>query len=206
MTGIDRKSHWDRVYSSQGEAGLSWYQSEPRLSLELIRDVAPSSGGRLLDVGGGSSVLVDYLSDLSFEKIAVLDISEAALNLSKARLGERAAKVEWIAADITKSEELGLFDVWHDRAVFHFLTDAEDRHSYVDLARRTIPAGGHLILACFADDGPKRCSDLDVRRYNADSLSAELGEGFSRIRETRERHLTPWGSSQSFVYGVFRRR
>ena len=206
MVAIDRKAHWESVYSTKGETGVSWYQSEPRLSLELIRAVAPSARGRIIDVGGGASVLVDRLLDLPFfEKIAVLDISEAALSKAKSRLGERARRVEWIAADITEAEPLGTFDIWHDRAVFHFLTDAADRRRYVELARQTVPEGGHLIIASFADDGPKRCSDLDVCRYNAETMGAELGEGFALIREAREMHTTPWGSSQACFHGVFRR-
>src|SRR5438105_1053808 len=145
-----RKSHWEKVYSTRGETGVSWYQDEPRLSLELIRAVAPHDGGRIIDVGGGSSVLVDRLLDLPFERIAVLDISEIALGKAKSRLGERASRVEWMAADLTGIQDVGPFDVWHDRAVFHFLTDAMDRRKYVELARRTVPRGGHLIIATFA--------------------------------------------------------
>jgi SAM-dependent methyltransferase len=206
MVGIDRKTHWESIYSTKGETGVSWYQAEPRRSLDLIRSVAPDQGGRIIDVGGGASVLVDRLLDLPFERIAVLDISETALSQAKSRLGGRAGRVEWIAADITEVEDLGTFDVWHDRAVFHFLTEAADRRKYVELARRTVPEGGHLVIASFADDGPKRCSDLEVCRYNAESMAAELGEGFSLVREARETHTTPWGSSQAFFYGVFRRQ
>ena len=139
-----------------------------RLSLDLIRGVAPGDRGRIIDVGGGASLLVDWLLDLPFEKIAVLDVSETALCKSRARLGERAASVDWIAADITEAPTLGKFDVWHDRAVFHFLTDPEDRKKYVELAGRTVRSGGHLVIATFAEDGPKRCSELDVCRYNGD--------------------------------------
>jgi 2-polyprenyl-3-methyl-5-hydroxy-6-metoxy-1,4-benzoquinol methylase len=205
MMAIDRKAHWESVYSTKGDTEVSWYQSEPRLSLELIRSVAPPAHGRIIDVGGGASVLVDWLLDLPFEKITVLDVSETALRQAKLRLGERAKRVDWIVADITEAKALGSFDVWHDRAVFHFLTDAADRRSYVNLARETVPEGGHLIIASFADDGPKRCSELDVCRYNAETMGAELGEGFSLVREDRETHITPWGSSQAFFYGVFHR-
>ncbi|MFI5456081.1 MAG: class I SAM-dependent methyltransferase [Isosphaerales bacterium] len=201
----DRKAHWEEVHTATPETGVSWYQAEPRLSLELIRAVAPG-GGRIIDVGGGASVLVDRLLDLPFGRIAVLDIAETALSKTKSRLGERAGRVEWIAADVTEIPDLGMFDVWHDRAVFHFLTDAADRRKYVALARRTLPEGGHLIIASFADEGPKRCSDLDVCRYNATSLAAELGKGFSLVREARESHTTPLGSPQAFFYGVFRRQ
>jgi SAM-dependent methyltransferase len=206
MAGTDRKAHWETVYASKGEAGVSWYQAEPRLSLELIRAVAPPAGGRVIDVGGGASVLVDRLLDLPFERIAVLDIAETALEKARRRLGDRAGRVEWIAADVIEIRDVGTFDVWHDRAVFHFLTDAADRKKYADLARRTVPEGGHLVIASFADDGPKRCSDLDVCRYNAGSMAEELGEGFSLVDQARETHTTPWNSPQAFFYGVFRRR
>jgi 2-polyprenyl-3-methyl-5-hydroxy-6-metoxy-1,4-benzoquinol methylase len=206
MVAIDRKAHWDSVYSTKGDTGVSWHQSEPRLSIELIRSVAPPARGRIIDVGGGASVLVDRLLDLPFEKITVLDISETALGKAGARLGERAGEVDWIAVDVTEAQTLGTFDVWHDRAVFHFLTDAADRRKYANLARQTVPEGGHLIIASFADDGPRRCSDLDVCRYNADTMAAELGEGFSFVREARETHTTPSRSSQAFFYGVFMRQ
>jgi SAM-dependent methyltransferase len=174
--------------------------------MELIKAFAPAESGRIIDVGGGASMLVDRLLRLSYERIAVLDISEAALARSRGRLGDQAERVEWIAADITAIEDVGVFDLWHDRAVFHFLTDPDDRRKYVDLARRTIPRGGHLILATFADDGPTRCSNLDVRRYNAQTITAELGRGFTLVKQARETHTTPSGSSQAFFYGAFQRR
>jgi 2-polyprenyl-3-methyl-5-hydroxy-6-metoxy-1,4-benzoquinol methylase len=206
MADSDRKTHWEKVYTTKTETGVSWYQDDPKLSLELIGAFAPTEGGRIIDVGGGASILVGRLLDLPFERIAVLDFSEAALGKAKSRLGESASQVEWIVADLTEIRDVGSFDVWHDRAVFHFLTESEDRKKYVDLARKTVPKGGHLIIATFADAGPKRCSDLSVRRYNADSLRVEFGQGFLLAREAREMHKTPWGSSQQFFYGVFRRQ
>jgi SAM-dependent methyltransferase len=206
MIATDRKDHWEHVYSTKAETGVSWYQDEPRLSLELIGAVAPAEGGRIIDVGGGASLLVDRLLGLPFERIAVLDISETALSKARSRLGERASRVNWIVDDITEAESLGTVDVWHDRAVFHFLTDAADRRKYVELARRTVPVGGHLIVATLADDGPRRCSGLDVCRYNSRTMGTELGEGFSLVRDAGEAHTTPWGSSQAFFYGVFRRQ
>ena len=206
MMATDLKTHWEHVYSTKAETGVSWYQDKPHLSLELIGAVAPAEGGRIIDVGGGASVLVDRLLDLPFGQIAVLDISETALAKARARLGARAERVRWVVADVTEGPELGTFDVWHDRAVFHFLTDPADRRSYVELARKTVPEGGHLVIATFADDGPKQCSNLDVCRYNARSVASELGEGFSLVREARETHTTPWGSTQPFFYGVFRRQ
>jgi SAM-dependent methyltransferase len=205
MIATDRKTHWEHVYSAKAEADVSWHQDEPRLSLELIGAVAPAGGCRVIDVGGGASVLVDKLLGLPFGDIAVLDISETALGRARARLGERAEKVRWVVADVTEGPELGTFDVWHDRAVFHFLTDPADRRRYIELSRQTVPEGGHLVIATFADDGPRQCSNLDVCRYNARSLASELGGGFSLVREAKETHATPWGSSQPFVYGVFKR-
>jgi 2-polyprenyl-3-methyl-5-hydroxy-6-metoxy-1,4-benzoquinol methylase len=206
MVKNDLKTHWDEVYRAKGATGVSWYQCEPRLSLELIRAVAPAASGRIIDVGGGASVLVDRLLDLPFERIAVLDIAETPLEQTRSRLGERAGRVDWIAANVTEIQDIGTFDVWHDRAVFHFLTDAADRRKYVDLARQTVRDGGHLIVASFADYGPKLCSDLAVCGYNAESMAAELGEGFSLTREARETHATPWNTPQAFFYGVFRRQ
>jgi SAM-dependent methyltransferase len=206
MAETDLKAHWEEVYSTKGATGVSWYQGEPRLSLELIWAVAPAAGGRIIDIGGGASLLVDRLLDLPFERIAVLDIAETVLEAVRSRLGKRAETVEWIAADITEIQDVGAFDVWHDRAVFHFLTDATNREKYVDLARRTVSEGGHLIIASFADDGPMLCSDLDVCRYNATSMAAELGEDFSLIKEAGETHTTPWNTRQAFFYGVFRRQ
>lgn len=205
MTPGGRKEHWEGIYASKAETAVSWFQAEPRLSLELIAAVAPAGGGRIIDVGGGASLLVDRLLDRPFGKVAVLDIAEAALGKARSRLAGRAGRVEWIAADVTGAPELGTFDVWHDRAVFHFLTAAADRREYVELARRTVPAGGHLILATFALDGPETCSNLDIRRYDARSLAAELGAGFAPVREAREIHETPRGSPQPFFYGAYRR-
>jgi len=206
MVRSPRQKHWDDVYGSKSETAVSWYQKDPRLSLELITRFVPVGTGRIIDVGGGASVLVDRLLRLSFARIAVLDVSTVALAKSRDRLGGQADGVEWIAADITTVEDLGVFDFWHDRAVFHFLTDRDDRRKYVETARRTIARGGHLMIAAFADDGPTRCSNLDVRRYNAETMSAELGEEFTLVEQAGESHPTPSGSSQAFFHGVFQRR
>jgi SAM-dependent methyltransferase len=202
---MDRKAHWEGVYAAKGEREVSWFQEEPALSLELIGAVCPARG-RVIDVGGGASVLVDRLLDSGFEHVAVLDLSRSALDKARVRLGERADAVRWTETDVTMAEDLGEFDVWHDRAVFHFLTDPGDRRRYVQLARRSLPPGGHLIIATFAREGPQKCSGLDVCRYDARSLAAELGDAFSLVRERTETHVTPWGSTQAFFYGVFRRQ
>jgi SAM-dependent methyltransferase len=201
---MERHAHWETVYSNKSETEVSWYQPSPDVSLQLISKVS-APHARVIDVGGGASTLVDHLLERDLEAVAVLDISPVALEKAKTRLGERAAKVRWIVADVTAAPEIGEFDVWHDRAVFHFLTEARDRQAYVELATRSVRAGGHVIIGTFALDGPDRCSGLAVRRYDATALQAELGAGFSLVEEIAETHLTPWGKPQQFVYGLFRR-
>jgi SAM-dependent methyltransferase len=197
------REHWEDVYATKGDAEVSWTEADPRRSLALIAGVRRPPG-RVIDVGGGTSALAARLLDAGYAA-AVLDISEAALARSRQRLGARAADVRWIAADITAAPDLGQFDVWHDRAVFHFLTDPAGRAAYTSLLARTIPTGGHAVIATFAPDGPERCSGLDVRRYDERSLAAELGADLALVTAVRETHLTPWGRPQPFQYGVFRR-
>jgi SAM-dependent methyltransferase len=198
MTG----EHWESVYTTKGDADVSWTQAEPRLSLSLIGEVCPV--GTVIDVGAGSSVLVDRLLDRAYS-VAVLDISGAALARSQSRLGARAKEVRWIVADVTTVLDVGRYDVWHDRAVFHFLAAPGQRSAYRDLMVRTVPTGGHVIIATFAPEGPKQCSGLPVCRYDGPALAAELGPQFRLIRSLPETHLTPTGKPQSFQYSVFRR-
>ena len=197
----DRHQHWESVYASKGEAELSWTQAAPALSLQLIEEVCPP-GERVIDIGGGASPLAARLLARGYS-VTVLDISEAALQRARQQIGPRAEHVHWSTADVTKCPDLGLFEVWHDRAVFHFLTSAADRAAYVDLLSRTVPAGGHAIIATFALDGPEKCSGLPVRRYDGKMLAAELGPGFKHLKTVPERHRTPWGAPQSFQYSVF---
>lgn len=203
--GSSRHQHWEDIYHSKSDQSLSWHQEEPATPLALIGEAA-SPELRVIDVGGGSSMLAARLLDKGFRNVAVLDISGAALNRARSRIGARAELIRWIAADVTAIGDIGQFDVWHDRAVFHFLTDPEDRRKYVALAERTIPAGGHLIIATFALDGPERCSGLPVHRYDAKGLAREFGRGFALEKELSEIHITPWGKRQSFIYAVFSRR
>lgn len=202
---MDRKGHWESVYATKDVTEVGWYQAEPKVSVELIGEVCPP-GGRVIDVGGGASTLVDRLL-LAHEhgQVAVLDMSAAALDKAKARLGDRAERVRWMVGDVTILDDVGQFDVWHDRAVFHFLTDPEDRRRYTELASRTLPQGGHLVVGTFALDGPPRCSGLEVRRYDAELLRAELGPAFRLVRQAREIHTTPAGKSQPFIFAVFAR-
>jgi SAM-dependent methyltransferase len=198
----DRKTHWETVYTTKRVTEVGWYQPDPRISLELIESVLPPRG-RVIDVGGGASVLVDRLIHVDHGQIAVLDISAAALEEAQSRLAGRAAEVRWIVGDVTTIGDVGQFDLWHDRAVFHFLINPEDRHRYVELAARTLPQGGHLVIGTFALDGPPRCSGLDVRRYDADLLIAELDSSFRLVRQERETHTTPTGKPQAFLFTLF---
>lgn len=199
---MSRKEHWESVYTSKSDAELSWTQPEPSLSLSLIREVC--TAGRVIDVGGGNSLLAERLLDSGYF-VTVLDISEVATRHARERLAARANQVHWIVADVTCGPELGAFDVWHDRAVFHFLTEAADRAAYVTLLARTIPAGRHAVIATFTPDGPEKCSGLEVRRYSGPALSAELGAGFELLKTVPETHVTPRGAPQPFQYSVFKR-
>jgi SAM-dependent methyltransferase len=195
-------SHWESVYTSKSDAELSWTQAEPTTSLALIAEVCPA--GRVIDMGGGTSLVAERLLDRGYA-VTVLDISQAAIDRACQRLGARGREVGWMVADVTAGPDLGTVDAWHDRAVFHFLTAAEDRAAYAALLARTVPAGGHAVIATFALDGPGKCSGLEVRRYDGRALAAELGPGFRLLKSVPELHHTPWGTAQSFQYSVFER-
>ncbi|MBZ5677187.1 MAG: class I SAM-dependent methyltransferase [Acidobacteriia bacterium] len=199
---MSTKDHWESVYASKPETELSWTQPDPHLSLSLIAEICPT--GSVIDVGGGTSLLAGKLLDRGYS-VAVLDISESAVTKGRERLGPKASMVHWIVADVTASPDLGSFDVWHDRAVFHFLTNQADRAAYVTLLNRTVSAGRHAVISTFAPDGPEKCSGLDVQRYSGLTLSAELGSSFVLLKSVLETHWTPGGKPQSFQYSVFRR-
>jgi hypothetical protein len=199
----DRRQHRETVYYSKGDAELSWTQADPALSLQLIEEVCPA-GGSVIAIGGGASPLAARLLDRGYSA-AVLDISDTALERGRQRLDSSAERIHWITADVTKCPDLGRFDVWHERAVFHFLTEVIGRAAYVDLLSRTITMGGHTIVATFALDGPEKCGGLPVCRYDGNALAAELGPGFTLLKTIAERHLTPWGAAQFFQYSVFER-
>lgn len=199
---MDRHEHWNSIYQTKSVTDVSWFESEPQVSLELITAASPKLG-RVIDVGGGASRLVDKLVAIGFESVTVLDISERALEHAQARLGAKTDQVRWIVGDICQIAELSPCEVWHDRAVFHFLTDAHDRQRYVELVTRTVRVGGHVIIGTFAVDGPLKCSGLEVCRYDAAALSRELGSRFKLVRELSHTHMTPAGKSQQFFFGVF---
>jgi 2-polyprenyl-3-methyl-5-hydroxy-6-metoxy-1,4-benzoquinol methylase len=189
----NRKTHWETVYTTKGESEVSWFQDNPALSLALIDLVRPAHDGTIVDIGGGTSRLVDNLLARGFEHVTVLDISQAALDVAQARLGKRASAVQWIAADVTQWRPAQTFDVWHDRA------------AYIARLKEAVAPGGHVIIATFAIDGPEKCSGLPVNRYDEARLSEELGKGFALIHARRHDHTTPWLSEQRFQFCVFRR-
>jgi SAM-dependent methyltransferase len=200
-----RQAHWEGVYTKKGENEVSWFQESPAPSLQLIAQVGATPASAIIDIGGGASRLVDNLIEQGFEDVTVLDLSEAALEAAKARLGGRAAQVQWIVADATVWEPLKAYDIWHDRAAFHFLTEDRDRAAYIARLERALKVGGYAIIATFALDGPERCSGLPVVRYDPASLGQTLGRAFQLVDTRRQIHATPWGSEQSFQFSVFRR-
>lgn len=201
----DRRTHWENVYRNKAVNEVSWFQPQAASSLRLIEGCAGHDAA-IIDVGGGASVLVDNLLDAGYHDLTVLDLAEAALATTRARLGARAQGVEWIAGDITAVPlPAARYDVWHDRAVFHFLTDAADRARYVAQVLRAVKPGGHVIVAAFGPGGPLQCSGLDVVRYAPDALHAEFGTAFRLERHETEVHHTPAGKDQEFVYCYCRR-
>jgi ubiquinone/menaquinone biosynthesis C-methylase UbiE len=205
MQSESRQAHWDNVYIKKDETEVSWFQENPAQSLELIAEVGASPDTIIIDIGGGASRLVDSLVAKGFRAVTVLDLSEAALKTAQARLGRRAASVRWVVADVTTWEPSQEYDIWHDRAAFHFLIDEKDRAAYVKRLRRALKVGGHAIIATFALEGPEKCSGLPVMRYDATSLGQTLGPEFKLEHTLRHEHATPWGSHQAFQFSVFRR-
>lgn len=196
---VKRKDHWNAAYRAKAPDDVSWYQRRPDLSLALIAESGVSKGADIIDVGGGASTLVDSLLYDGYTRLAVLDLSEVALSCARARLGARAGRVEWFEEDVTSFDPPHRFDMWHDRAVFHFLTAPDDRRKYVATLRRALQPGGHVIIATFALDGPPKCSGLDVMRHDERSIAAELGPQFALRDVRRETHVTPWKSEQRFI-------
>lgn len=203
---MQAKDHWENVYATKATTDVSWFQPHAEMSLKLICEVDLARDAAIIDIGGGASTLVDDLLKQGFTNISVLDISGAALAAASARLGENAIKVQWIESNLLEArcEPLSI-DLWHDRAVFHFLTSPEDRNSYMHQLTLALKPGGLLLVATFADDGPTRCSGLPVARYSPAELQAEFSPGFEPIRTKRESHRTPSGAEQKFVYCLFRK-
>ncbi len=199
-----RKTHWEQVYGTKQANEVSWFQPVPEKSLQLIRATGIARGQAILDAGGGASTLVDNLLAEGYEDISVLDISANALLKSQERLGEIAGEVTWIEADVTEFAADRRYDLWHDRAVFHFLTDVADRDRYIDVVRRSLKSRGHLVLATFGPQGPLRCSGLDICRYGIEQLAELLGADFELQSHELDEHRTPSGSIQQFLYSSWK--
>jgi trans-aconitate methyltransferase len=200
------RDHWETVYTTKEETGVSWFQDNPSPSLELIEQLKPASDASIIDVGGGASRLVDALLERGFRRPTVLDISQAALDLACLRLGRRASYAQWIVEDVREWEPSRRFDIWHDRAAFHFLVKAPDRAAYIARLKQALRPGGYAIIATFAPDGPEKCSGLPVYRTDARGLAEELGEAFKLVESKTHDHVTPQNSSQRFQFSVFQRR
>jgi len=195
------KEHWEKVYATRATNAVSWFQEHANVSLELIRHTGVGTDAAIIDVGGGASTLVDDLLARGHTDLTVLDLSGAALTAARQRLGARAAEVQWIEADIISANlPANRYDVWHDRAVFHFLVTPEERAAYIRAVLRAVKPGGHVIIATFAEDGPEKCSGLPVMRYRAEELHAEFGAAFTLTSQQKETHQTPVGAMQQFVY------
>lgn len=198
---MQSKIHWEAIYQTKAPTQVSWYQAHPQLSLDFICRTGVALDAPIIDVGGGASTLVDHLLAEGYANLTVLDISHAALERARERLGDLASKVTWLEQDVTRAElPENQYAVWHDRAVFHFLTDASARARYVQTVRSAVKPGGHVIVATFALDGSPRCSGLDVVRYSAESLHDEFGQEFQLLESAQETHQTPFGTEQKFVY------
>lgn len=206
MTEASRKDHWEAVYTTRDEATVSWFQDSPAPSLELIEQMQPRPDAAIIDIGGGASRLADGLLDRGFRRVTVLDISSAALDLAALRLGRRASQVQWIVDDVTEWQPSRRFEIWHDRAAFHFLVDPVDRGAYIARLKQALVPGGHAIIATFAADGPESCSGLPVHRTDAAGLAKELGTEFTLVESRQHDHATPANASQRFQFSIFQRQ
>ncbi len=201
---LDRKKHWETVYETKNPEQVSWTQETPKTSLDFIHSFGLKKTAKIIDIGGGDSKLVDFLLDEGFENVTVLDISAKSLEKAKDRLGEKANKVNWIVSDIMEFEPNMTYDIWHDRATFHFLTATEQIKKYIKTARKSV--NGFLTIGTFSKNGPEKCSGLDIKQYNEDELTLELKNGFDKIKCVTEDHLTPFDSTQNFLFCSFKRQ
>ncbi len=199
----NRKQHWEQIYQGKGDQETSWFQPRPENSLALIQATGENNDASLIDVGGGNSRLVDHLLEQGWTNLSVLDISATALLKARQRLGAKAQTVDWLETDLLAGTVKGPFQIWHDRAVFHFLTHAAERTRYLQQLKNALSPGGHCIIATFAHDGPKACSGLPVKRYTPQELAATLGTAFQLVESRSEQHQTPAGKNQSFIYCRF---
>jgi len=196
--------HWDDIYTKNHPEEVSWFQKEPTISLNIIQRLS-NNKAHIIDIGGGASVLTDYLLKIGYSNVSVLDISKKAIEHAKRRLAEQAVKVEWYVQNVTDFTPSYLYDIWHDRAVFHFLLDSKSRNLYINTLKKALKDDGYALIATFAKDGPKKCSGLDIVRHDSLSIQHELGDEFTLLENQSEIHLTPKGKEQHFNYFLFQR-
>lgn len=206
MKDEKRKEHWEKIYSTKQPNEVSWTQENPKTSLDFIHSFNLPRHASIIDIGGGDSKLVDKLIDEGYEDITVLDISEQALKRAKERLGEKAKKVNWVVADITKFSTEKTFDLWHDRATFHFMTNVEQINDYLARAKKNLKANGFMTIGTFSESGPKKCSGLDIKQYSEETLQDQLRKGFKKLKCIIEDHRTPFDTLQNFLFCSFRRQ
>jgi uncharacterized UPF0146 family protein len=201
---LDKKNHWETIYESKNPDEVSWTQEIPQTSLDFIHSFALQKSTKIIDIGGGDSKLVDYLLDEGFQDITVLDISAKALEKAKKRLGKKAVNVKWIVSEITEFKPQTTYDVWHDRATFHFSTKTEQIDKYISIARKAV--SGFLIVGTFSEDGPKKCSGLKIRQYNIEKLTSTFNNGFAEMGCRTTVHKTPFGTAQNFIFCSFKKK
>lgn len=205
MENFDRKKHWENIYQTKELKDVSWYQPNPQTSLDFIKKYEISTKSKIIDIGGGDSFLVDHLVELGFQDITVLDISEAAIERAKYRLGVKAKNVTWIVEDVINFKPTEKYDFWHDRAVFHFLTEEQEIKTYVDKTYANINKEGVLVIGTFSEQGPKKCSGIPIKQYSEESLSERFAFSFQKIECIHVDHPTPFDTIQNFVFCCFRK-
>lgn len=205
MESFDREKHWENIYHTKETNELSWYQPNPATSLDFFQQFDIPKSARIIDIGGGDSYLVDHLLDLGYQDITVLDISESALEKAKLRLGDHANKVKWIAADAVTFKPTEKYDFWHDRAAFHFLTQEQDIENYIDNVQQSIKPNGILVIGTFSEQGPKKCSGIEIKQYSETTMTDQLSNYFEKIKCITVDHTTPSGTIQNFVFCSFRK-
>ncbi len=201
----ERREHWNNIYKTTQICDVSWYQATPTTSLEFVKKLHIPYDAKIIDIGGGDSLFVDHLLELGYTDITVIDISEMAINRAKERLATKASKVKWIIADVSDFEQEEQYDFWHDRAAFHFLTHDKEIKNYLKTIQQSISPEGFLVMGTFADDGPKKCSGLDIQQYSESTMTDMLSNNFQKIECIKTEHITPTGSIQKFIFCSFKK-
>lgn len=203
---MDKKQHWETVFSQKQQNEVSWYQPVPKTSIEFLESNAIPKDAAIIDVGSGDSYFIDYLVDKGYQNVFALDISEHALQRLKQRLGEKANRVHWIVSDVLDFKPPVAFDYWHDRAAFHFLSDANDVDKYVAITSEYIKANGKMMVATFSDSGPLKCSGINIKQYSKDELANQFSNAFEKIKCVEEVHSTPFNTTQNFTFCSFKKK